>query len=430
MSDIRRPLHRLSELFEGATKALVIRHDDKTLVATFSLAAMPKPVRIQKEPYKPSTTDYEWLEHSGLSGWFIPDVNNPSLAAIECVPDDIYSHCMELTRYTNSCPCPMQATGECDSKYLYPNVPEGFSVADMQTDYLIDRTVLKRVRYKKLSDFELTSGGLTNAGNFAKAMRPWDDHEFQHVSSRRLELSARGHARHVRAKFRKAQCSKCCFVTEHYDGEIHDCGCIEDCKEPTDATTAWALLFYWYEHCGFEPMEGFTNAQRDYLIQAAGDELLVQAIASRRTKTILGGFVRGYNVGRRRDCWFYRLSAAGGDIQRSKDVECWKDLKEIIPGLPDKPKPDKLSSKTKLACAILGSQKHGITELYKKYYPIYKITVNGGGVEASGAATRYESTSLSLHTDKYESVKDYYHAVRGWRFSEAPKKARYHLTTV
>jgi len=428
LSDILRPLHRLSELFEGAKKALVIRHDANTLVATFSLAAFPKPVRIQRDPYKPSTKDYEWLQESGLTGWLIPDVNNPSVPAIACSPDDIFSNCTELVRYTNSCPCPKQDTGECAAEVLYPNLPEGIQSQDMLSDYRIDRKSLKRVRYKTIAGFELTSGGLTADGDFGKAIRPWDNHDFQVVPGRRLELSARGKARHLRAKFRKAQCSKCCFVkTFYYSGETEDCGNIADCKEATDAATAWGLLYHWYSDCGFNNMEGFTAKQRDYLVQAAGRETLIRAICERRTRTIWGGFVSTHKG------WCYRLSAAGGDITRCEDIATWKELKEKIPELPDKIEPIHLDSKTKLACAILGTQRHGITAQYMPYRPIYKITVVGSCAEATGAASRYESTSLSLYVNgKHEDVKEYYRAVWGYRFSKAPEWARQrlHLPTV
>jgi hypothetical protein len=309
-------------------------------------------------------------------------------------------------------------------------LPAGIEPADLTENYgFIESKELKRVRFKTLAGFELISGALTIDEDFKTSVRPWDFHNYSIVSARRLELSARGKARHLRDKFRKAQCKKCCFVTTLYpSGDIKDCGNINECKESTDATTAWALLFDWYSKSGFDRMGGFTTAQRDYLITQAGNQTLVQAIATRRTQTVWAGFVR--RTYPRPQEWVFRLSAAAGDIQRSVDITSWSELKELLPELPDKVESLDLTSKTKLACAILGVQ-NGISEDYKPYYPIYKIELSHGYVVATGAATRYESTRMLLETgEDDDNVKEYYKALWGYQYNKAREWAKTRLAVL
>lgn len=425
VQDILRPLHRLSELFENATRALVIRHDANSIVATFSMSGFPTPVRIQKKPYVVESTDYEWLqEQKTMETWLIPAVNNPGEAPIVCSPDDIYNGCMELVRYTNSCPCALLSSGKCAEKYLYPQLPPGFTPVVMQSDYTVDTKLLKRVRYKTLADFTLTSGGLTTDKNFAKAVRPWDDHDFDVVSGRKHDLSVRGKSRYLREKFRLDTCGTCCFVSKDYNNNINDCGDIHSCTESTDEITAWGILFGWYKESGFGNMDGFTNKQRDYLIALAGSTTLTRIITpSRRTETTYGGFVRPGNRGP----WQYRMVPTGGNLQRNIDFKSWADLRAHIPELPATLERKPVSSKTKLACAILGVL-YTVYESYKPRYEVYSIEVSGKYVTASGASQRYESTSISL--DTAGSAKHFYKEIWGYSFGTALNKGKRYLPTV
>lgn len=406
VSAIQLPLKKLSELFEDSTKALILRIDAHTLIATFSLNGFPYPV---KHGY---TTSDEWLQKTQLEGYLISDVNDPK-AIHPCNPDDVYSNCIELPRYTGGCPCPLQRTGECREKNLYSNLPAPFAPADMHTDFLIEKESLKRVKYKNLVDFEFISGAVTTEKDFQDAIRPWNTHDFDHVEERKTELSSRGKERHRRDKFRKEKCKACCFasVGSNY---VRDCGLLNSCETAVSDDTAWSVIWRWYKDSNFESMPGFTSDQRDFLIHRAGDNYSCRAInKTRRTKIKLAGFVKDSS-----DNWCYQLSAAAGLLQRFSLVASWGELVEIIPQLSQEFKPITLNSKTRLACAILGSQRW-IYQRYRGHYPVYRVQVYGSHVEATGAATRYEATSKTLDTGVNPEVKRYYALALGYDFPNA-----------
>lgn len=405
LSAIQLPLKKLSELFEDATKALVLRVDANTLIATFSLNGFPYPTKY-------GYNSDEWLQREQLEGYLISDVNDPKAVHV-CNPDDVYSNCIELPRYTGGCPCPLQRTGECKEKNLYPNLPAAFTPADMHTDFLIEKESLKRVKYKKLVDFEFVSGALTTVGDFQDAIRPWNTHDFDQVEYRKAELSSRGKERHRRDKFRKEKCKTCCFAVTG-NNFIRDCGQLNRCDAPVSETTAWALVWQWYRDSKFESIPGFTPEQRDFLILKAGDNYSCRAInKTRRTKVKLAGFVQDLS-----NNWCYQLSAAAGALQRFVYVASWGELVAIIPELSQEFSPAELNSKTRLACAILGSQRY-IYQVHRGHYPLYKVQVYATYVEATGAAARYEATTKTLSTGLDANVKKYFTLALGHNFTHA-----------
>jgi len=441
--DILRPLRDLSALFEGATKALVLRHDDHSLVATFSLAAFPTPARrrIHKYAYRGGVYSEgphggDWLQDNNPQGWLISDVNDPTVPPTACAPNDIFDQCTRLSRFAGNCPCTLLKTGECATRYLYPNLPSPFNDAQtMRVDYLIDAKSLKRVRYKNVADFELISGALTVNADFTPSVRPWDDHDFSLIEARRRKLSVRGKVRHLRDKFRQAQCAKCCFADKPKGAKekVVDCGQVDACTEATSSATAWGLIYHWYKTMNFESMPGFTPAQRDYLIQVAGRETSAKAISAvRRTRVIYAGFrarqSHAYSSAIGNVHWHYHLAAAAGDLQRSSSYGSWSDLKKVLPELPETIESTPLPSKVKLACAIFGSRLYGITEPGKSWYPLYKVALRGSYVVATGTNARYESTAEGLDTDLCD-VKEYFARVPGLagNYKEAPRLARERL---
>jgi hypothetical protein len=423
VKDILRPLHRLADLFDNATRVLIIRQTSNTLVATFSLSGFLTPALIRAAYWKSSPDDHEWLTRHAPEGWLIPDIHNPAQAPIQCNPDDLYSQCTELLRYTGGCPCDLLASGECVRRNVYPHLPPEFTEEVMRTDYMILKDNLKRVKYKTVSGFTYITGGHTTTTEFSEAIRPWDTHDFSVVSKRQTALSNRGKLRHIRKKFKEAHCRTCCFVTTVYhSGGVEHCGDIANCESATRTTDAWLLLYNWYNnHSGFENMPGFTAVQRDYLIRAAGTETRARLFTNRRCKTLYGGFV--FAVGE----WRYCLSAAAGDLQRNLKVSSWKQLKSYLPELPDIIDTPRVDAQTKLACAALGT---GYVVRRRPYHPVYKIVLEHGYVEAVGAACRYLSGSELLDTGVNADVKPYFTVIFGYRYGAARNHMKLRLPTV
>lgn len=411
---ILRPLRALAQLCGSVHKALVLRVDAQTLVATFSLAGFPYPVQVNlPAPYESSDESFEWLNKNPLRGWLIPDVHNPHLAPIPCVPGDYYDACTELSKFTGGCPCPLLKAGVCQEKYLVPNLPAGFDLHDLITDFTIPESSLKRVKYRRLNAFEYITGTYTQEEEFAEALRPWDAHTFSSVEVQRTKYAKRGAVNSFRAAFRKAQCATCCFMQPRY-GKPDECGASGGCEGATNEASAWGLLYQWYRQSGFDNTPGFTNAERDYLIEAAGRSSLAKGICSRRTQTLYGGFVYTNQT------WSYRLSADAGNPQRTIDIPSWGRLKTILPELPDTLPATTLQSQDRLACAILG-RRWCVTETQRRSFPIHSIQVTPLCISAYGASTSdATSVSATLQRGSHATVLNYYCERWGHSYYRAP----------
>jgi len=414
IADIRHALHRLSSLHETgeadaptkANKALALRVSANTLVASFSIAALPYPIRVQKE-WNSQRNGYnteEWLSSNPLRGWLIPDVRDPSIAAFDCNVNDLYSECTRLERLTDHCPCEMLVTGECRDTLVKPKVPKEFmDLVDMKSDFRLEYGMLRKVAYKVLpGNWALTSPKTTVSDDFAETVRPWDYHDFTEVEARQNTVSARAKARHSRAKHEKVSCNTCALVHRTYRGAVEHCGWIRDCTAPSTPEMAQVVLDGWLDNSGYLDMPGFTTQQRDYLIRLAGQPVMAKTFSAvRRVENIYAGFMRGGHNGM--EPWVYQLVASGGPLDRFKQYETYRDLQAIIPDLPDNPECAPLDREVLYVTACYGASPR-ISTSGKPWYHRRLIKMDpvndtaAAYIHTEGACSRYVSVRHSTHT--------------------------------
>lgn len=387
VKEILKPLFRLAKLHKPSKQALVLRVDEGTLVATFSLRGFPHPTKykIWNEPdvvYPVSEDD--------LTGWFIRNVSSLAIDPVPVNIGEIYDTCFHITRHADQCPCDLLRTGQCFTDVVKPHLPPEFDANVMQIDHgELPSKVFKTVEYENIYGFKYVSPGLTTDRDFVKAHRAWNEIDFSCVEERKEKLSSRGKDRKKNNAFRKAHCSRCVFRTDDYSGDrliTKDCGEIWACKEHTSVTTAHAALAKYYTNSGFENMQGFTANERDYLISRSNEELKIRGIFSEKRKTAVkfGFFQQNLTT----EQWAFSIVAAAGYLTRDKLYFSYADLREDIPELPTKPKAAKLSYLAKLACVGFGKN----TVSYGGWgtsFQRYNVVVRGLYVASELCSTRY-----------------------------------------
>lgn len=398
VKDILKPLFRLAKLHKPSKQALVLRVDEKTLVATFSLRGFPRPLKYS--PWNEASFIYPTTEDE-LHGWVI---RNVSSLAVNPVPIDIgkiYDSCFQLTRHAGQCPCGMLDTGDCFKETVHPRLPPEFTPSVMQIDHgeLPDK-VFKTDEFKTVYGFEYVSPGVTTNKDFVKSHRAWDEIDFNCIDTRRMDFAQRGKDRKKLNTFRKENCAKCVFQKETYHSSransVTDCGFISQCSEPTTEEMAQATLAKWYYKIGFDSIEGFSPEQRDYLIRLSGQTRDVRYIFSnkRRTAVTFGYF----QFLRERGTWAYTMVAGAGDRTREVLFDSYEELQEKITTLPEKPEPAALSYQEKLGCAIFGKRTYAYGG-WGCQYPRHTVEVERDYIYSTLATTRGVYKTQALYHD-------------------------------
>lgn len=412
--DITRALFVLGECADGADKAIVVRVNNNTLAATFSLKGFPTPVRAGLSYTSFQTT--EWLNKFGIQGWLVRDVSKPQLAPVPVDFNAIYDNCLSLLRLADKCPCPKLGNGDCFKEVISPNIPPEFTA--LSSDYTINAALFRRVKYKAIAGFEYIPGAATTENDFSSSMRPWDYHDFSIVEHRREQLSSRGRERTRRAIHRKQECSKCAF--SHVDrntGSFKDCGTIASCTSGISTGDAWALLHQWYHQHGFDSMPGFTPSERNFLLLKGGTDSHAKVFgASRRVKIVYGGF-RSPGYWGFSPNWKYYLSARAGDLQRYEAFSSYAALRKVLPELPETVPVGTVPTRDLLGCAIAGVTRV-IKHAYSRWHPVHNIRCLPGNIELQGASTRDIAVYSSIDTN---NIYDMFKWCYGYRFSGATK---------
>lgn len=405
IADIRHALHRLANLHEvgeedapaKANQALALRVDANTLVASFSMSALPTPTLVATHGGRLHTgqNTREWLGTQSLTGWFVESVQDPSVAATPFVPNAFYDECTRLERLTGHCPCALLTTKECQATWVAPRIPEPFrAVGLLSRDFPVDYTMLRKVAYVTLpGEWKRTSPKTTATYDFTESIRPWDYQTFVNIEARQELISARAKTRHARVRHVATKCNSCELATR-YRGAMaaSDCGLLRDCTAPSTPEMVQRVLDDWLDTSSYLSMPGFTDAQRDYLIRLGGTTVLAKTFSpSRRVKNLHAGFMRtGYYTA---GSWVYQLVSAGNNLSRYLQYNSYKELQEVLPELPDSPEVGPVDRRVLYVLAAFGNK----PTLRRSGSPTYHLrsiqaTFRGDGsahVHVDGANSRY-----------------------------------------
>lgn len=329
-TSIQKALWMLSDLYEDAKRVIAIRVDARTIMATFSTAALPRPARPGFGRYSTEKPE-EYLESTGLTGWLLQDIKDPTSEPITVDYNDLYNDCIMLERVTDNCPCVKQTEGTCFPSTVYQRYPW---LADNTTNYnATEVSKFRTKRYEHVASFKYISGQLAISADFTDAVRPWDNYDFDLVEGRTEDFAERGKDLSHRSTHRKVECSQCTFAAKKYgNGSYTDCGHIKDCHSHTTEEQAWAVLFDWLNSTEFVTgSSGFTTTEINFLIKEAGRLELSRSISdTRKVPTYLAGFHSGYTFGHTQ----YMVTAARGHLSRHKYYGSYEDLRIDYPMLP------------------------------------------------------------------------------------------------
>jgi hypothetical protein len=427
VSDVWRALHRLSSLHTNAKQAIACRVDNQTIAATFSLAAFPMPRRLQTWEQKRSGDFGDaYLQTEDMTIWVFPDVSNSTQKPKRMSAYAFYEECEQLPKLVGQCPCPLISSGECLKENVLPKLPSVFTPEVMRTNYSgFEQSVLKTGLFKSLFGFEYVSTKTTTNEDFAPGWRPWIDHDFDLVPERKVVLSKRAKLQHTRKKYRELKCSGCAFQSTNWrTSNPTDCGEIHYCEEGISEKNVWTLLYAWYGETGFEQLPGFTTRERNYLIKAAGNQEYRYAIGNniRKVRVILAGFTL-----ERSNTWYYRVSAACGDLQRQEHFRSYSDLRNAIPELPETPDEFEIPAQVRLACAILGTHNDIHSRgAFGRWQPVHRTELRGDTVYSTATSTRYDAGSEQLCSST--DVKYWYFHTFGHRYADAHSMFKKQIT--
>jgi len=372
---LRKPMFILSELYAEAKTVVYVRVDNRTIMATFNTAGIPRPAR---------TGDREFLSKNRLFGWLQKDVRDPASDAILADYDDIYDTCTMLERFTGNCPCPKLEEGTCLTTTMYAAHPW---LADQLTSFSEPETTeYKRKRYQDLNGFVFTPGQYSINADFTEAIRPWDNYDFALVAARSKEFSERGAENARRFAHRKIECSQCTFSTKHRDGTYGDCGQVRNCDSHTTEEQAWEALYTWLAATPYENgTSKFALHEIHYLMSIAGEDHLSRAITpTRNGNTKLAGFRLGG------DDLTFRVAPCQGNTTRKKKYPSYAELRAEFPALPESDKIPEvhLERKHVLAHAIFSTWGYVHTRDGHQPHPVYSITKMRHETILTGTSTR------------------------------------------
>ena len=335
------PLFKLRKLFEGSSVAVAFRINENTIVASYSTAAIPKPVTINtagKKRYDltelrlyPQTRD--------LMGWYIPSVTDQSKPIIAFDIGQMYDGCLQLQRLMGSCPCPHKDSGVCLTENVLPTFNGQVSLADLTTNYytLFDDNLKARLKreFENVGSFNYVSPGLTTEHDFYEGLRPWDDIDFSKVPERREEFKKRGYGRRLATTHIKASCSVCVFarreITKDNACVVKPCVRLDQCTGSVLSTEAEALIQHVGTRDGIEINSQFTAKQVQALLRLIGTEYSSRVITpTRRTMVELTGF-RVKLTGIHSIYYEYTVHSAKGDLDRTTSFSNYQELVTAIP---------------------------------------------------------------------------------------------------
>ena len=335
------PLFKLRKLFEGASVAVAFRINDNTIAASYSTAAIPKPVTVNVAGKKRNdpTELRLYPQTRDLMGWYIPSITDQSKPIVAFDIGQMYDGCLQLQRLMGSCPCPHKDSGVCLTENVLPTFNGQVSLGDLTTNYytLFDdnlKAQLKR-EFDQVGPFNYVSPGLTTEHDFYEGLRPWDDIDFSKVPTRREEFKKRGYGRRLATTHIKASCSVCVFarreVTKDNFSVVKPCVRLDQCTGSVLIAEAEALIQHVGTRDSIEINSQFTAKQVHALLRLIGTEYSSRVITpTRRTTVELTGF-KARVTGIHSLYYEYTVHSAKGDLQRSKSFSNYQELITAIP---------------------------------------------------------------------------------------------------
>lgn len=369
VEDLRLPLFKLKKLFQDALTAVCFQVDKHTIAVTFSLSAIPAPIKYTYWSWSANTSSQEVEVSFPKCGDFplsiVENVCDRNSRIVSLDTGEQYENCLQLSRLSGNCPCPLAATGVCVKDNILPALPTSFSADALKAHFRIEEKALLRVEYATLGDFLFIKPAYstTHDGWDRHAWRSWTQHSFSGVEKHRKEFSSRGHAGALRKKYVQAHCSSCVFANK---SKIIDCGETTYCRGTVDSSALWNLLHKWYGVSGFDSMLGFTPSERNYLISLGGTDIRAKGLlGSSRTSTgRYSSFVKAGSP----EKWVFRIRAANRTAAyRYRDFESYAALQAVIPTLCNPPPAVSIPASTLLLYALSVYQGTSKGYRYDKY---------------------------------------------------------------
>lgn len=417
--ELRKPVHYLAELYEGARSVLLCRVNDQTIAATFSTDFIPYPIKYEHYDHDSRSNQKVILPKEDTFVGLIKNVNDPAEIPTILKIGEIYDQCPELSRLTGNCPC-TKLTKENRCPQTEKIFPEGYVHNAWFNE--VEGSVFKRKTLQNIHGFEYVSPGHTIVHDFTKGLRGWDEHDFTLVETRKDTFKERGASKRTKDAHRKKHCSKCAFHTIRTDVREHrfvyDCGDIHRCTYgAVSSDLAWQVLLKYHDLSRFDKMDGFTIEQRDYLLRNSGHPFMQRGIMShiRKTNVALGTFI--YLRSKRE--WAYTVHAAAGDLTRYKAYLNYTDLRNDVSFLPEKfDKEHKLNQLQALACMLFGvaGDLRG-SGWGSSYYPIAHLVVSDTSVNAEAVGRNGVMMARGIPLDS--TIPDWYMFAFGYNYSGA-----------
>jgi len=334
------PLFKLRKLFENAREAVVFRINENTLVASYSTAAIPKPVTVTIRSKQWSIPDQSALypQTRDLPGWYIPSVVDQSQPIVAFDIGNMYDSCLQLQRLMGSCPCPHKDSGVCLTENVLPTFNGRVTLDDLNANYYIafdDRVKALLTReFKQAGLFEYVSPGLTTEHDFYKGLRPWDDIDFSRVPERRKVFKDRGKDRRQTTTHVKAACTTCVFAYKRVTKKgsaVTPCGSTDRCTGSVSSDEAETLVQHVGTRDRIENHSEFSAEQVQTLLQLIGKTYHSKVITpTRRTEIELTGF-KYKHTSSGKYSYVFTVHSAKGDRERHCS---FKSYEELLTGIP------------------------------------------------------------------------------------------------
>lgn len=350
---LRTPLFKLAQLFDQPKDALVFRINSKTLVASYSVVAIPQPtlvinINAPRASYYSNDTSHLKLYPTTdeLPGWYISDIYDKSATVLPFDIGNMYDNCTQLQRIMGSCPCVHKDNGVCVAENVLPAFNGAITVDRLESDYYASFT--ERVKgmlvrnYSEVGGFHYVSPAYTTDQDFYKGLRPWDDIDFSHVDARMQEFKERGEQRKKKNQFVKTQCDDCVFArqkTIYKNGRSTDrtaikaCMPITNCAGSSSEADAIRVLEHYNAQHGLINNSQFTPDEIHALLQLTGQTFKARTPLSKHKSLLVE--LTGFRRTRGSRYFEYNVSAAKGDLRRTTVYATYAELLKDIPKVAD-----------------------------------------------------------------------------------------------
>lgn len=316
-------------------RAIVVRVNEHTLAATWSMSGWPMPHRnvpkwkgqgVVTPPVYPAPVGEEHSEAPSLTGWLISDVRTLRSDVTDISWGDMYDKCMQMMRLSGDCPCVLKEE-ICMSTNVLPHLPESF-IGPMNTHFQIDPELFNKKAFIDLEGFSFVKPSYTVGEDFMPAERGWDEHVFFQVHSRKETFQKRGRKRSRKTRLRASVegCASCVLTKFSYKtGKPSGCAAIETCTQKVTQEEIDTYLRDLRKMFGWDTKSAFSPLERAYLARMAGASVRTDTVTGhRKIDALLCGFIKIRGI------WRYVIGAAKGKLDRSARFDNYRDVYEAV----------------------------------------------------------------------------------------------------